>query len=55
MRKSFSKFISGTAFHCYAGDYKSPYQLAQEFPSKAIFFTECSGYGPDDQVLIRLF
>ena len=35
--------VDGTAFHCYAGDYKAPGQLSNEFPDKSIHFTECTG------------
>ena len=56
--------IDGVAFHCYAGDSKGFYNthfifislyiflapgiLAAEFPEKKMFFTECTGYGQDD-------
>jgi len=38
-----SKYVSGTAFHCYAGDPSAQGRIKQEFPDKDIFFTECSG------------
>ena len=41
--------ILGTAFHCYGGNYQAPGILSQEFPSKSIFFTECTGHGEDDE------
>ena len=44
-----AKLVDGTAFHCYGGDYKAPGQLAAEFPDKNIHFTECTGWGDDNQ------
>ncbi len=38
-----SRWISGTAYHCYAGDQKRMTALHQAFPDKPIWFTECSG------------
>ncbi|KAJ7871665.1 glucan endo-1,6-beta-glucosidase [Mycena olivaceomarginata] len=38
----------GVAFHCYAGDVSNQNQFHNAFPSKNIYFTECSGtYGSD--------
>ena len=36
-------FISGVAFHCYAGDPSAQSTVQQAYPSKDIYFTECSG------------
>ena len=36
-------FISGTAFHGYAGNPDTPFKVHEEFPDKDIYFTECSG------------
>lgn len=38
-----SKYVAGTAFHCYDGDVKNTAQLQNAFPDKDIWFTECSG------------
>jgi glucosylceramidase len=44
-----SRYIAGTAFHCYAGDVAAQSRVHQAFSSKEIFFTECSGgnWAPD--------
>src|SRR3954468_509611 len=38
-----NRYLSGTAFHCYSGDPESQSALHDQFPSKDIYFTECSG------------
>jgi glucosylceramidase len=38
-----SKYLAGTAFHCYSGDPESQTTLHDRFPAKDIYFTECSG------------
>jgi glucosylceramidase len=38
-----SKYLAGTAFHCYSGDPESQTTLHDLFPAKDIYFTECSG------------
>jgi glucosylceramidase len=38
-----SRYLAGTAFHCYSGDPSSQSALHDRFPSKDIYFTECSG------------
>lgn len=38
-----SPYVAGTAFHCYAGDVSAQSTLRDAFPSKGIWFTECSG------------
>ncbi|GAA3622857.1 ricin-type beta-trefoil lectin domain protein [Microbacterium awajiense] len=49
LRTSAAKWIAGTAFHCYYGDPSAQTALHEQFPSKEIWFTECSGsHGPDD-------
>src|SRR3954462_7584036 len=44
-----SRWITGTAFHCYSGDASRQAQLHDAFPAKDIYFTECSGsHGEND-------
>ena len=38
-----ARWVSGTAYHCYYGDPSAMTALHQEFPSKDIYETECSG------------
>jgi glucosylceramidase len=38
-----ANFVAGTAFHCYAGDVSAQSQVKTAYPSKDIWFTECSG------------
>jgi glucosylceramidase len=38
-----SRYLAGTAFHCYFGDSERQSALHDVFPQKAIYFTECSG------------
>jgi glucosylceramidase len=38
-----SRYLGGTAYHCYYGDPSAMTALHKQFPSKDIFFTECSG------------
>ncbi|MGH6654920.1 MAG: glycoside hydrolase family 30 protein, partial [Actinocrinis sp.] len=38
-----AKWVAGTAYHCYAGDPSAMTVLHNQFPDKAIYFTECSG------------
>jgi glucosylceramidase len=40
---SAAPYVSGTAFHCYAGDVASQTIVHDAFPDKDIYFTECSG------------
>ncbi|WBQ05529.1 discoidin domain-containing protein [Kribbella sp. CA-293567] len=43
------KWLAGTAYHCYSGNPSNQTDLHKAFPSKGIWFTECSGsHGPDD-------
>jgi glucosylceramidase len=37
------QYLAGTAFHCYSGDPERQSVLHDLFPSKDIYFTECSG------------
>src|SRR4051794_40304754 len=37
------RYLAGTAFHCYYGDPARQSDLHDLFPSKDIYFTECSG------------
>ncbi|MFC1430776.1 discoidin domain-containing protein [Streptacidiphilus sp. N1-3] len=43
LRSSAAKYVSGTAYHCYYGDPSAMTALHNQFPSKDIYFTECSG------------
>lgn len=36
-------FVSGVAWHCYAGDVAAQSQVRDAHPDKDVFFTECSG------------
>jgi glucosylceramidase len=38
-----SRYLAGTAYHCYYGDPSAMTALHNQYPSKDIFFTECSG------------
>jgi glucosylceramidase len=38
-----AKYVAGTSFHCYAGDPSAQSTVETAFPSKEIWFTECSG------------
>jgi glucosylceramidase len=38
-----ANFLAGSAFHCYAGDVSGQSTVESAFPSKGIWFTECSG------------
>jgi glucosylceramidase len=38
-----ARWVDGTAYHCYSGDPSAMTALHNEFPSKNIYFTECSG------------
>jgi glucosylceramidase len=38
-----ARWVSGTAYHCYFGDPSAMTALHNEFPTKDIYFTECSG------------
>jgi glucosylceramidase len=43
------KWLAGTAYHCYSGNPSNQTALHQAFPSKGIWFTECSGsHGAND-------
>jgi glucosylceramidase len=41
-------WISGVAYHCYYGDPSAMTTLHNQFPDKAIYFTECSGSQSSD-------
>lgn len=43
-----AKWISGVAYHCYAGDPSAMTALHNQFPDKAVYFTECSGSQSSD-------
>ncbi|KAF8889154.1 glycoside hydrolase family 30 protein, partial [Gymnopilus junonius] len=48
LMNSYSSAFSGVAFHCYAGSVSDQAQFQSAWPSKSIFFTECSGtFGSD--------
>jgi glucosylceramidase len=38
-----SRWLAGTAYHCYSGDPSAQSLLHDAFPDKGIWFTECSG------------
>ncbi|HEY8765194.1 MAG TPA: glycoside hydrolase family 30 beta sandwich domain-containing protein [Solirubrobacteraceae bacterium] len=38
-----ARWVSGTSYHCYYGDPSAMTTLHNEFPSKDIYMTECSG------------
>jgi glucosylceramidase len=38
-----SSYVAGSAFHCYAGNVGAQSTVKTAFPSKDIWFTECSG------------
>ncbi|WP_433299129.1 discoidin domain-containing protein [Actinoplanes sp. CA-030573] len=38
-----ARWVDGTAYHCYSGDPSAMTALHNEFPTKGIYFTECSG------------
>ncbi len=40
-------YIDGTAWHCYGGEYVNQSTVYNSYPSKNIYFTECSGGGWD--------
>ncbi|WP_293915268.1 RICIN domain-containing protein [Deinococcus sp.] len=44
LRTSASQWIAGTGYHCYAGDATAQTALHNTFPTKDIWFTECSGF-----------
>jgi len=49
LQTSATKWIAGTAYHCYSGDPSKQTDLHNAFPTKGIWFTECSGsHGPTD-------
>ena len=43
-----AQWIAGTAYHCYYGDPSAMTALHNQFPSKDIYFTECSGSQSSD-------
>ncbi|KAK3087645.1 hypothetical protein FSP39_008702 [Pinctada imbricata] len=40
---SAAQYIDGSAWHCYGGRHDTPESFHNKFPSKNIYFTECSG------------
>lgn len=36
-------YLAGSSFHCYGGDVSAQSQVKQAYPSKDIWFTECTG------------
>lgn len=38
-----ARYVSGVAWHCYAGNVAAQSQVHDAFPSKEVYFTECSG------------
>ncbi|MCU7722274.1 discoidin domain-containing protein [Actinoplanes sp. KI2] len=43
-----ARWVDGTAYHCYSGDPSAMTVLHNEFPTKGIYFTECSGSQSSD-------
>ncbi|HZU55790.1 MAG TPA: discoidin domain-containing protein [Actinocrinis sp.] len=43
LSSSASRWVTGVAYHCYYGDPSAMTALHNQFPDKAIYFTECSG------------
>ncbi|HZC73621.1 MAG TPA: glycoside hydrolase family 30 beta sandwich domain-containing protein [Jatrophihabitans sp.] len=43
-----ARWVYGVAYHCYAGDPSAMTTLHNQFPDKAIYFTECSGSQSSD-------
>ncbi|MDQ6936468.1 MAG: hypothetical protein M3140_01960 [Actinomycetota bacterium] len=43
LASSAARWVSGTAYHCYYGDPSAMTALHNQYPSKDIYFTECSG------------
>lgn len=43
LRDRASRWVAGTAYHCYYGDPAAQTALHDAFPHKGIWFTECSG------------
>jgi glucosylceramidase len=43
-----ARWVAGTAYHCYYGDPSAMTTLHNQFPTKAIYFTECSGSQSSD-------
>ncbi|MBV8035491.1 glycoside hydrolase family 30 beta sandwich domain-containing protein [Roseateles sp.] len=41
--KTARQYVSGVAWHCYAGDVSAQSQVARQFPELDVWFTECSG------------
>lgn len=37
------KYVSGVAWHCYAGDVSAQSQVSRHYPELDVWFTECSG------------
>ena len=49
LASSASRWIAGTAYHCYYGDPSAQTALHNAYPNKGIWFTECSGsHGASD-------
>lgn len=39
------RYAAGAAYHCYGGDYTIQQSFRNQFPTKGLWFTECSGGG----------
>ncbi|MEU0559656.1 discoidin domain-containing protein [Dactylosporangium sp. NPDC006015] len=49
LRSPAAKWLAGTAYHCYYGEPAAQTALHDAFPTKGIWFTECSGsHGAND-------
>jgi glucosylceramidase len=43
LKSAAARYVAGVAYHCYSGDPSAMTALHDQFPDKAIYFTECSG------------
>jgi glucosylceramidase len=48
LQSSAARYVSGVAYHCYFGDPSAMSVLHNQFPSKGIYLTECSGSQSSD-------
>ncbi|MHA6757200.1 glycoside hydrolase family 30 protein [Streptacidiphilus sp. PAMC 29251] len=55
LNSSAAQYISGDAFHCYYGDAGAQTAIHNQFPTKDVWFTECSGSHDAGQPLSQYF
>jgi glucosylceramidase len=55
LNSSAAKWIAGDAFHCYYGDASAQTAIHNRFPTKDVWFTECSGSHDAGQPLSQFF